>query len=90
MLADVILHTDLSKAANSDRVADTLDYAKVADFLLEVADESRFELLEALANRLMQALFEQFSLSKVKIKICKPNILPNAQSVSIEMERTAP
>ena len=90
LLVDVTLLTDLSLAAKSDRVADTVNYAEVAQSLLEVADNSEFELLEALAEAMIQTLFKHYSLSAITLKLSKPDILANAHNVAIELSREAP
>jgi dihydroneopterin aldolase len=90
LLADVTLLTDLSLAANSDLVADTINYADVAQCLVEVAEQSEFELLEALADAMIQALFKHFPVSAITLKLSKPDILANAQNVAIELTREVP
>ena len=89
LLVDVTLQVDLAPAALSDNVADTLDYAAVAETIKSVAARSTFELLEALAGAMITALFAQFNCHKVQLKLSKPNILPDARNVAIELTRTA-
>ena len=90
LLLDVTLETDLSAAMQSDNVADTVDYAKVAECIVQVGKESTFELLEAFGSRVMHTVLANFSVTALTLKIVKPNILPNAQTVAVEIykERT--
>ena len=90
LLVDVTLYTDLSRAAQSDLVIDTIDYAEVAQCLVNVAQKSEFELLEALAHSMMQTLFARFAVKSITLKLSKPDILDNADSVAIELSREAP
>lgn len=87
LLIDLELHTNLQTAADSDQVADTVDYAKVAGLLQLVASQSQFELLEALAQKMIIEVMQRFSVAKVCIKLSKPNILDNAKHVSVSMCR---
>lgn len=84
---DLILEADLEAACFSDDVADTMDYARVAESVIAVAKTSQFKLLEALAQAISDKLFEHFDLRKVNITIIKPNILPNTRKVAVCIER---
>lgn len=85
LVIDLELSTDLSRAAKSDDVGDTIDYAALANAIEKRADESQFELLEALAAYLIEYCFTFHGVMHVKIAITKPNILPNAQAVTVEL-----
>ncbi len=49
---DLELEVDVTKAAASDDLADTVDYGAVAEAVSRVVVEERFALLEALAARI--------------------------------------
>lgn len=87
LLVDLVLFTDLQPAALSDKVADTLNYAEVAECVKKVAAESEFELLEALANAMICKVFELFPVDKISLKLSKPEILPDAKNVAVELIR---
>ncbi|GAA0344036.1 dihydroneopterin aldolase [Bowmanella denitrificans] len=88
LLVDLCLWADLRQAAQSDKVADTIDYAKVAECLEQVAASSSFELLEALASCMLDRLFAEFPVLKVSLKLSKPDILANASNVAVKLTRT--
>lgn len=88
LLVDLCLYADLSGAASSDAVADTIDYAAVAKRIEDVAASSSFELLEALSGALIRMLLDEFAIDKVTLKLSKPDILPNARDVAVEMTRS--
>ncbi|GAB3030860.1 dihydroneopterin aldolase [Bowmanella dokdonensis] len=87
LLIDLCLETDLGIAARTDDVNDTIDYAKVAGLLEKVALESDFELLEALTLAMLDALFRDFPVQAARLKMSKPDILPNASNVAVEISR---
>jgi dihydroneopterin aldolase len=86
---DVELAVDLTAAANSDNVQDTIDYAALAASIEELCYESEFALLEALANKLIQHLLGYVGVQSVTLAISKPNILANARAVTVKMYREA-
>ena len=89
LLIDITLEVDLAKAMLSDDVNDTVDYAKVAECVVEVGKDSSFELLEAFGAKVMDTVLSRFKVDVITLKIVKPNILPNAQTVAVEMVKRA-
>ena len=87
LLLDIVLTADLNAAMQSDDVNDTIDYAKVAECVVDVGQRSEFELLEAFGNAVMTSVLDAFAVSAITVKIVKPNILPNAQTVAVELCR---
>lgn len=87
LLIDVRLDTDLGAAMRSDDVNSTIDYAAVASRIQQVAKQSRFALLEALANEIFVALFSAFAIEEVQLDITKPYILHDAQQVMVSITR---
>ena len=87
LLVDLALSVDLDTAMRTDNVADTVDYAKVADCVAAIGKSSQFELLEAFGAAVIEAIFEQFAVTAITLKIVKPNILPNADMVAVELTR---
>ncbi len=87
LLVDLVLDADLSRACETDDVADTIDYAKVAEALAEVAGKAKFELLEALGQALCDCVLTRFPVTRVDLSIIKPDILPNAAKVAVRLVR---
>lgn len=87
LLVDMVLYVDLQLAATTDRVADTINYAEVANLVEAIATESSFELIEALAGAMISHLLARFAISKISLKLSKPDILSNARNVAVEMTR---
>lgn len=85
LLMTVDLDVDVTAATLNDNVQDTVDYALVAEHIKNTAEETSFELLEALGRTLCESLLATFPVSKVKLKIEKPDILPDAHTVHVTM-----
>lgn len=58
----------------SDKLSDTVDYTKVADCVREVATAARFNLIEALAAAIADALLTRFEVSRVRVRVRKPQV----------------
>lgn len=85
LLVDVELSADLSLAASTDDVNNTLNYALVAQNISEYAAQSKFNLIESLASHMADRLFQCFPmLQAVRLKLSKPDILANANNVAVE------
>ena len=55
-------------------MAHTVDYTKVADRVLAIAQTERFHLLEALAKRTAETILARFSVRRVRVRIAKQNL----------------
>jgi dihydroneopterin aldolase len=62
------------EAARSDRIEDAVDYREVAAAVREVSDTRRYRLLEALAAGVADALLERFPVSRVSVRVRKPDV----------------
>lgn len=87
LIFDLVLTTDLTKAMQSDRVEDTVDYAKVAETIEVLTRQHQPELLEKFADTLLKQLFDKFNVEAIQLKMTKPDILPQTRSVGIELFR---
>ena len=58
----------------SDQLADTVDYTAVVACILQVANGRRFNLIEALAAAVADALVERFPVSRVRVRVRKPEV----------------
>jgi dihydroneopterin aldolase len=75
----------------SDQLADTVDYTKVAACVQEVSDGHRFNLIEALAAAVADEILARFNVSRVLVRVRKPEVRLEAQvewsSATIERTR---
>jgi dihydroneopterin aldolase len=62
------------EAARSDRIEDAVDYRDVAAAVREVSDARRYRLLEALAAAVADALLVRFAVSRVFVRVSKPDV----------------
>lgn len=78
-IVDAVLYVDLSKAGNTDKVSDTVSYAKVTKTIIKTVNEKSYDLLEKVATRIIQQIFNEFlSVKKVDVTVKKPESPINA------------
>ena len=83
---DVEIGLDLSKAAVSDDLSDTVNYAKVEERIHALVAGSEFRLIEALAGAVGRLVLEYDPVKLVKVRVEKPGGARYARSVTAELE----
>ena len=76
---------DASKACNSDRIKDALNYEAVAERVINIAKRSRYALLEKLAGRIIKGVMSDRRVQAACVRVDKPHALPQAGCVSFEL-----
>jgi 7,8-dihydroneopterin aldolase/epimerase/oxygenase len=72
---DAVLTADLSKAGRTDRLEDTVNYVKVYAIIRDHVEGKRFNLLEALAQTIADALLDDFPrIATVTVRVRKPGV----------------
>lgn len=84
---DIEVGIDINRAAASDDIADTLNYALLADSLNQFVSTKSFRLLETLAHQTAVFLQQRFNVSWLRLKIHKMGAVPNAKEVGVIIER---
>ena len=84
---DIEVGIDINSAAASDDIADTLNYALLADSLNQFISAKSFRLLETLAYQTAEFLQQRFKISWLRLKINKLGAVPNAKEVGVIIER---
>src|ERR1044071_4336762 len=89
-LVDVRLTVDTRPAGQSDRLHDTVSYARVAKRIVEVGTQTQYRLLEALAAHIVTVLFAEFALVEaIQLRVQKlaPPMNSIVSSVGVEILR---
>ncbi len=87
ILINVVLFTDISRAAQTDAIEDCVDYSKVAKKLTAHAESVGRQTVEALVTDLAQICLEQTGVQGVRIRVEKPGAVRFSRSVGVEIER---
>jgi dihydroneopterin aldolase len=68
---DLELHLPLRRSGKSDRLADTVDYGEIYRVVEDVAGGRDHRLVEALAERVVEALFAKFPFEACTVRVRK-------------------
>lgn len=89
MLINIILHTDTSKAARTDDIADCVDYEKISNKIKHHAETAKRLTVEALAEDFAQICLATPGVQLAHVRVEKTQAIPFTGSVGVEIERTA-
>ena len=87
IVLDLDMGADIQRAAQSDQIADTLDYKSVAKRLIKFVSESEFQLVEMLAEKVAQIILAEFPVPWVRVQINKQGAVRGARDVGVIIER---
>jgi dihydroneopterin aldolase len=87
VIVDIEISADIAKAALSDSIKDTLNYKRIAKRVLAFVEESKFHLVETLAERIAMLLLEEFGIDWVSISLSKPGAIRSSRDVGVMLER---
>ncbi|MGA9778508.1 MAG: dihydroneopterin aldolase [Verrucomicrobiia bacterium] len=86
LLLTVEMDHDLSKAAKSDGIADTIDYFAVSQRLLKFGETRNWKLIEKLADDIADMILAEFKPENVTVEVKKFPI-PQARHVSVRFTK---
>jgi 7,8-dihydroneopterin aldolase/epimerase/oxygenase len=86
---DVAVEADLHRAGHTDDLADTLDYRGLYARVRDAVTETRYHLLEAVAEAIAHALLEVDRVQAVTVCVRKPHVRLGGplESAAVEVTR---
>lgn len=87
IIINVDLMVDESEPVRDDVFSTVVDYERIAIKIKQTIEEGHVNLLESLAERFAARCLEDTRVLSCRIRIEKPDIMPEAASVGIEIER---
>lgn len=81
---NVEFELDLSQAAVSDDLTQTVNYAEIEDRIVLLAENSSYQLLEALAGAVCRLVLEYDAVQSVTVRIEKPLAAKRAGAIAVE------
>ncbi|MBD2516272.1 dihydroneopterin aldolase [Nostoc sp. FACHB-973] len=88
---DVRLWLDISTAAKTDAIEDTLDYRSVISLIQHLVKTSKFALVEKLVMAIADSILQQYDrITQVQVILSKPSApIPDfGGTISIEVTKT--
>ncbi len=86
LLLTLEMNVDFSKAAETDALQDTIDYAAVADALAQFGEGRSWRLLEKLACDIADFVLGKYRLNSATVTV-KKFVLPAAKHVAVSVFR---
>jgi dihydroneopterin aldolase len=84
---DLEMAADIRRAAERDHIDATLNYKAVTKRIVRFVEESRFQLVETLAESIAGIITTEFSVPWVKVSVHKPFAIRGSRDVGICIER---
>ena len=86
---DLEIALPTSRACQSDKIEDALDYALIIERINEILANRHFSLLEALAEHIAQTILTEFHSPWVKVSVAKLGIIRGVKKLGVCIERRA-
>ena len=87
VVAQITLDVDLRQAGQSDAIEDTVDYKAIRKAILAMAEQSQFQLVEALAESMAAICLKNSRVNRVMVEVQKPGALRFARTVGVRIVR---
>lgn len=84
---DLEMGADIRAAAQTDHIDDTLNYKLVAKRIRQFVAESRFQLVETMAEKIAELVLDEFEVPWVEVRVNKPRAIRGARDVGVLIRR---
>jgi dihydroneopterin aldolase len=84
---DLEMAADIARAAATDSIEDTLNYKRVAKRLIAYVEDSEFQLVETMAERIAEIVLDEFEVPWVRVTVNKPGAIRGSRDVGVRIER---
>lgn len=85
---DLEMATDIRRAAQTDSIVDTLNYMAVAERVLAFIQESRYQLVETLAEEVARVVLSEFPVAELRLTLHKLGAIRHSSGVGVVIERS--
>lgn len=84
---DIEMAADNTKPAATENIDDALNYKAVAKRLISFTEDSQFQLVETLAEKLADIILTEFDVPWCHLKLRKLGAVTGSRSVGVIIER---
>ena len=85
IIFNIIIDVNQDTLPDENNLSSIVDYEIIVNKLEKLARNKKYNFLESLVEDSFKEIFEDKRINSVKIKIEKPDAIPNAKSVGIEV-----
>ncbi|APF18460.1 dihydroneopterin aldolase [Caldithrix abyssi DSM 13497] len=83
---DMEIQCDFKEAASSDDLKRTIDYRKIYKIAKDIFENSKFKLIETVAERIAEKVLEMPGIQNILIRVRKPHVPLNGLLDYVEIE----
>ena len=87
ILVNIILYTDITKGGTTDDIENCVNYRTVAKAIIAHVEKTHRYTVEALATDISNICLKYPGVSKVRIRVEKPEAVRFSKSVGVEIVR---
>lgn len=87
LLINIEMQTSNELALVSEDISQTIDYEVVYNNVKKIANSKKYQLIETLANDILQMICAQKYITYAKVEIDKLYIFPEVQACSVSIEK---
>lgn len=87
IILNIVMAGNFSPAAQSDDIADAVNYKDIKKAVIKLVGSSQYRLIETLAERVAEVCLQHPKVQQVTITVDKPGALRFARSVAYEITR---
>ena len=84
---DLEMAADNTRPAATESIDDALNYKAVAKRLIQFVEDSEFQLVETMAERIAEIVMAEFGVPWLKLKLSKPGAVTGSKAVGVMIER---
>jgi dihydroneopterin aldolase len=84
---DIDMGWDISAAAASDQLEETLSYKDVSIQVTELVQEGKYNLVETMAEKIASLLLDDFKVPWCRVRVNKKGAVSSANDVGVLIER---
>ena len=88
VLINITVFTDTRRAARSKDIVDAVNYAALADAATKLTIDGKYQLIETLVEDLAALSLSLAHVEGVSVRVEKPQAVPAAGAVGVEIYRT--
>ncbi len=85
---NIEMGTDIKPAATTDTIDEALDYKAVAKRVISFVEQSDFQLVETMAERVAEIILTEFDVRWLSLKLSKPGAVRGSKAVGVKIERS--
>ena len=74
-------------AACQNNIENTIDYAALCEFVTNYVATNRFELIETVAEKVIEEIKKTFPILQLSVTVSKPHAVKNAANISVVVNR---